>query len=49
MSKLDLILGIFVKWVAFLGALQWPAAGAYLGSGGVSYVEMLILYELFGW
>ena len=29
-----------------MGALHCPAAGAYLGSGGVSYVEMLIMYEL---
>ena len=38
--------GILVKWVAFLGTPQWPAAGADLGSGGVSYVEMLVLFEL---
>ena len=35
--------GILVKWVAFLSSLHWPAA---LGVGGVSFVEMLILYEL---
>ena len=38
--------GILVKWVAFLGTLHWLAAGADLGEGGVSCVEMLILYEL---
>ena len=32
--------------VAFLSSLHWPAAGADLGGGGVSFVEMLILYEL---
>ena len=35
-----------VKWVAFLGTLHWPAGGANLGVGGISYVELLILYEL---
>ena len=32
--------------VAFLGTLHWPAGGADLGVGGISYVEFLILYEL---
>ena len=35
--------GILVKWVASLGSLHW---GANLGVGGVSLVEMLILYEM---
>ena len=38
--------GLFVKWVAFLGTLHWPAGGADLGVGGISHVELLILYEL---
>ena len=38
--------GLLVKWVAFLGSLHWPVGGADLGVGGVSYVELLILYEL---
>ena len=38
--------GLLVKWVAFLGTLHWPAGGADLGVGGISYVELLILYEL---
>ena len=38
--------GMLVKWVAFLHSLHWPAAGCSLGVGGVSYVELLILYEL---
>ena len=38
--------GILVWWVAFLGSLHWPAAGADLGVGGVSFVEVLILYVL---
>ena len=38
--------GLLVKWVAFLGSLHWPVGGADLGVGGVSYVEVLILYEL---
>ena len=37
---------ILVKWVAFLSSLHWPAASADLGVGGVSFVEILILYEL---
>ena len=37
---------ILVKWVSFLGSLHWPVGGADLGVGGVSNVEMLILYEL---
>ena len=38
--------GMLVKWVAFLHSLHWPAAGCGLGVGGVSYVELLILYEV---
>ena len=38
--------GILVKWVAFLGTLHWHAARANLGVGSVSYVEMLVLHEL---
>ena len=38
--------GLFVKWVAFLGTLHWPAGNVDLGVGGISYVEFLILYEL---
>ena len=38
--------GIMVKLVTFLGSLHWPSAGADLGPGGISYVELLILYEL---
>ena len=37
---------LLVKWVAFLGSLHWPVGGADLGVGGVSFVEMLVLYEL---
>ena len=29
-----------------MGSLHWPSAGSDLGPGGVSYVELLILYEL---
>ena len=35
-----------VKISAFLGSLHWPAAAGDLGVGGVSFVELLILYEL---
>ena len=38
--------GMLLKWVAFLYTLHWPQSGADLGVGGVSYVELLILYEL---
>ena len=39
--------GVSVKWVAFFFcSLQWPAACADLGGGGVSFVEMPILYEI---
>ena len=33
-------------WVSALSSLHWPAGGSDLGVGGVSYVELLILYEL---
>ena len=39
-------IGLLVKWVSFLGSLHWPAGGLDLGVGGVSYVELLILDEL---
>ena len=32
--------------VTFLGSLHWPVGGADLGVGGVSNVELLILFEL---
>ena len=38
--------GLLVKFVAFLGTLYWPVAEDDLGRGGVSYAEMLLLYEL---
>ena len=34
------------SWLLFLGSLHWPSAGGDLGPGGISYVELLILYEL---
>ena len=37
--------GLLVKWVPFSGSLHWPAGGSELGVGGVSCVELLILYE----
>ena len=37
---------LVVKMSAFLGTLHWPAGAVDLGVGGVSFVEMLILYEL---
>ena len=38
--------GMLVKWVSFLSSLHWPAGECDLGVGGVSNVELLILYEL---
>ena len=38
--------GLLVKWVTFLSTLHWPVGGADLGFGGVSFVELLTLYEL---
>ena len=38
--------GLLVKWVSSLGSLHWPASGMDLGVGGISYLELLILYEL---
>ena len=37
---------LLVKWVSFLNTLHWPVGVLDLGVGGVSYVELLILYEL---
>ena len=37
---------LLVKVSAFLGTLHWPAGAVDLGVGGVSFVELLILYEL---
>ena len=39
-------LGLLVKWVTFWESLHWPAGGLDLGVGGISYVELLVLYEL---
>ena len=38
--------GLLVKWVSFLGSLHWPVGEENLGVGGISYVELLILHEL---
>ena len=37
--------GALVKLVAFLSSLSWPSEVTDIGPGGVSYVELLILYE----
>ena len=37
--------GALVKLAAFLGSLSWPSEVSDLGPGGISYVELLILYE----
>ena len=38
--------GLLVEWVTFLGSHHWPAGGLDLGVGGISYVELPTLYEL---
>ena len=38
--------GLLVKWVSFLSSLHWPIGDLDLGVGGASFVELLILYEL---
>ena len=45
-AHLPYTVGLSVKWVAFLGSLRWFAGAADLGVGGVSHVELLILFEL---
>ena len=37
---------LLVKVSAFSGTLHWPTGAVDFGVGGVSFVEMLILYEL---
>ena len=37
---------LLVKIVRFLGTLHWPSGVGDLGIGGVLYLELLILYEL---
>ena len=37
--------GLLLKIVHFLGSLHWPRGADDLGVGGVSYLELLILYE----
>ena len=39
-------MALLVKWVTFPGTLHWPAGGLNLGVGGISFLELLILYEL---
>ena len=38
--------GLLVKFSAFLGSLHWPNERKDLLMGGVSFIEILILYEL---
>ena len=37
--------GVLVKLAAFLSSLTWPTEIIDLGPGGVSFVELLVLYE----
>ena len=46
MLEYGLILCLFLlRYWPFLGTLHWPAGAVEFGVGGVSFVEMLILYE----
>ena len=38
--------GLLKKWVSSLSSFHWPVGDLDLGVGGVSFVELLILYEL---
>ena len=38
--------GLLIRFSAFLGSLHWPSEGEDLVMGGVSFIEVLILYEL---
>ena len=37
--------GLLVKLCSFLSSLHWPSTVDDLGVGGVSFIELLILYE----
>ena len=41
-----ILLAFWLSGFLFLASLHWPAGGSDLGVGGISYVELLILYEL---
>ena len=38
--------GLLVEWFSFLVSLHWPVGGSDLGVGGISYLELLVLCEL---
>ena len=40
-----ILLGSWLSFVLFLSSLHWPSTVSDLGVGGVSLVELLILYE----
>ena len=37
--------GLLVKFAHFFGSLHWPCGAGDLGVGGISHLELLILYE----
>ena len=39
-------IGLLIQFSAFLGSLHWISEGGDFVMGGVSFVEVLILYEL---
>ena len=42
---LTLLLGILVRFTSFLNTLHWPAGSVDFGHFGVSFLELLILFE----
>ena len=41
----DIAACFLIKWVSFLWSLHWPVGGGVWERGGVSYLDLLILYE----
>ena len=39
------IVGILVRFTSFLGTLHWPSGSVDLGHFGISFLELLILFE----
>ena len=38
-------MGILVRFTSFLGTLHWPSGSVDLGHFGISFLELLILFE----
>ena len=37
--------GILVRFTSFLGTLHWPSGSVDLGHFGISFLELLVLFE----